>query len=411
MTRAKRLRETLWLAAFWLVVAAVFSAQAADLSRRGPYQVGEFTEMVVRDDGTFFDALVFFPADPMAPAQPDLRAEPSTIIVFAHGFLSPPELYRVTCRHLASWGYVVIAPRSGLELFPDHARYANDLSIAAQHLVDVWTNDPGSPFHVFVESDRFGVTGHSMGGGASLLAAAQDARFVAVAPIAAAETRPSAIASVPLIEAPICYITGSEDSFVPNPFHTGRMYRNTTAPAAWFDIIGGYHCGFILPPLPSAVCDEGSISRITQIEKTHNLLTAFFNLTLRGDDASWYVVWGPNAGLDKSITVRHKRSAELVTPSRWMTVIPGTTQTMMVQIRNTGSVTGTFTLKSDFSGFPVEIDANEWVLSPGEISPGIPVRVTVPASGRMKRSVMLLRAADIAGGGGDYQWLFLVTRR
>jgi dienelactone hydrolase len=57
--------------------------------------------------------------------------------------------------------------------------------------------DPASWLFGQVATAQFGVSGHSMGGGASILAAAADARIKAVANLAAAETNPSAIQASP----------------------------------------------------------------------------------------------------------------------------------------------------------------------------------------------------------------------
>ena len=40
-------------------------------------------------------------------------------------------------------------------------------------------------------------------------------------------------------------------------------------------------------------CDNGSLPRETQLALTRGLLTAFFNLYLKDDQAVWRDVWGP----------------------------------------------------------------------------------------------------------------------
>ena len=129
-----------------------------------------------------------------------------------------------------------------------------------------------------------------MGGGASILATQRDTRIRALANMAAAETNPSAIAAIAGVFVPVCLIAGDEDSIVPPSGHTIPMYDNALAPRRLPLLDGGWHCGFLDSSFFG--CDSGSLPRATQLALTRGLLTGFFNLYLKNDQAVWRPVWG-----------------------------------------------------------------------------------------------------------------------
>ena len=168
------------------------------------------------------------------------------MVAFGHGYLADVGWYESTLAHLASWGIVVIAPRSAGELFPDHAAFADDLLSALDWVVaeagrpgSGW---PGGP----VDPMALGLSGHSMGGGAALLAAARDPAVRAVATLAAAETDPSAIAAAAEIAAPALFVAAADDAITPVGEHQRPMFEaKATGPAELRTIAGASHCGFL----------------------------------------------------------------------------------------------------------------------------------------------------------------------
>ncbi|HMO04942.1 MAG TPA: dienelactone hydrolase family protein [Kiritimatiellia bacterium] len=390
-----------WL--FLGVSVPITALAQPDVGLTGPYPVREFLYTAPAGTNPAYSALVYYPAEPNDPARAAAAAAPMPVIVFGHGFLSPPELYRATCRHLASWGFAVIAPRTALELFPSHAAYAADLRASATVLMELGA-DPASPLFQRVDTSGAGFTGHSMGGGASLLAAAEDPRTRAVAVLAAAETRPSAIEAAVNIEVPVLYITGSHDTFTPNPFHTRPMMANT-AHAAWMDIRGGFHCGFILVPLPQAVCDAGSITRTEQLAITHRLLTAYFLSRFRGDTTGWNEIWGPTPDLDRALTVRRTPIADLRTATS-IAIPAGSAQAIPVTVVNRSATERTLTVAVDPTPFVATVTPPSLAVPPGQEG-RFTVTFTAPGNGGTRRGVALLRTWDVddPSDGGDYGWL------
>jgi len=261
-----------------------------DYSAPGAYRAGRRRVTVRRPNNSTFDAQLYYPATATGDSAPyDGSGAPYPAISFGHGFLQPPERYRSTLEHLATWGYFVIATESALDFFPDHQAYSEDMRHCLTYLEQQSASSSSWLFRQ-VATERFGISGHSMGGGASILAAAADTRIKAVANLAAAETNPSAIRASANVVVPHSLISGSEDRIVPLRENGLRMYNAGFAPKLLPVIQGGWHCGF--QDTSVFGCDSGSLPRATQLQLTRRLLTAFFELYLRGNLAAWDWVWG-----------------------------------------------------------------------------------------------------------------------
>lgn len=388
---------TRWLSILGAGLLAVAS-QAADLSRPGPFAVSETEVSVARPDSTLFPALLYYPAG--------AEGAPYPAICFAHGYLSAPERYAGTMRHLASWGYIVIAPKSGLELFPDHDLYAEDLSHALKFLEDA-NVDPASLLRGLVDTNRFGLSGHSMGGGADMLSAAMDDRIGAVAALAPAETWPSAIAEMHLIVAPVFLISGTDDAIAPILRHQLPMYESANAPRLMAAIKGGSHCGFLDYPPPDAVCDTATIPSRKQLAITRRLLTAFFNLHLKGDQSAWTWIWGPAREYDKKMISVADPGIEMTPPAQSAKAEPGQDALFSVQVKNTGRIADGYTLMAEghTAGLAI-IPAVTPVLNPGE---SVTVQVRLAAPTRMREGITILSARS-GNDGATRAFVVLQTR-
>lgn len=197
------------------------------------------------------------------------------VIGFGHGFAQTSSRYDSTLKALAGRGYVVIAPNTQTGLLPSHGAFADDLVAAI-----AWAGRtlPST------DAERTAVVGHSMGGGAALLAADRDQSIDAVATLAAAETRPSAVAAARGVQTPALFVVGSRDTVV-KPATTSRMYDAKPSPATWVSITGGYHCGFVdSSSFFGLGCDSGSISRSTQLGLTGTVVGDWLDQRLVGAD-------------------------------------------------------------------------------------------------------------------------------
>jgi dienelactone hydrolase len=303
-------RRAGWLALLvgMVALAAPGSASlgAASPDGPGPFEVTTMEVTVPRTRGgeDTFQARVFVPVVPEGSA-----AAPAPVVAFGHGYQTGVDAYESTLAHLASWGIVVIAPRSGGELFPSHAAFAADLLSALDWVVTTAGSPdgdwPGGP----VDPGSLGLSGHSMGGGAALLAAAggagrrgapRDGAIRTVATLAAAETDPSAISAAAGIGASTLFVAASDDTVTPVGAHQRPMFEAAAGAAQLRTIPGAGHCGFLdqETPILLLVCGEVAIGAEEQRRITRGVLTAWLRTELTADRAFVDLAWpvGPVDG-------------------------------------------------------------------------------------------------------------------
>lgn len=285
-----------------------------DLSALGPWARASMQVHIPTPSGGY-RATVVFPYDGHDDATTgDPLAAPGQhpAIVFGHGYLGRVEWYTATLHHLASWGFVVLAPHSALELFPDQESYVDDFSRALDWL-EAEDGRPGSWLEGRLAHGRYGASGHSMGGGASIVAAARDTRFGAVANLAAADLRIGAVEAVADLRVPLLLVAAGADRVTRVDAHQRRLFEaagrgapgaagaagtaRTTEPpdrppVGLAIIEGGGHCGFLWSSaLSDALCGVGDIGRQRQMALSHRLLTGWFLYWLAGRKDLREAVW------------------------------------------------------------------------------------------------------------------------
>lgn len=286
-----------------------------DYSQQGPHNAGWVQVTVVRPNNSTFSAYLFYPAITRGQgATFDLSGGPYPAITFGHGYLQSVSRYQSTLEHLATWGFFVIASESESGFFPNHSNFANDLIYCLNYL-ESQNQNPNSPYYRSLLSGNYGASGHSMGGGCSLLAASRDSRIRAVSNLAAAETNPSAVQAMQNISVAVQLISGSSDTITPVNQHGQLMFNAGSPPKQIPIIIGAWHCGFM--DSSSFGCDNGPLNRTTQLQITRRLLTTFFSLHLKGDQNTWSFVWGPALLENSQINTQHD-SGLLLSPSHTM---------------------------------------------------------------------------------------------
>jgi predicted dienelactone hydrolase len=319
---------------FMLFAAGGVFAQADPLSQPGPYGAGWRSVTITRPNNSTFTARLYYPAAANGQnAAYNGSGAPYPAITFGHGFLQAVSTYQSTLNHLATHGYFVIASDSESGLFPSHQNFANDLRFSLDYLTQQ-NGDQTSFLFNQVATMRYGAGGHSMGGGASLLATAADARIKAVANLAAAETNPSAVSAMANVNAPASLISGSADTIVPVSSNGQLMYNAGRAPKMLPVIQGGWHCGF--QDSNGIGCDNGTITRTQQLAETRRLLTAFFDLYLKGIEGRWKQVWGNE--FSTALTSAQRDSGIELTPATQNVPTPvGAETTFTVTVTNRGS--------------------------------------------------------------------------
>ncbi|MFE1444457.1 alpha/beta hydrolase family protein [Streptomyces sp. NPDC058739] len=261
-----------------------------DLSEPGVHAVA-YTDLTVSASGRSYSARVWYPGA-SAGANAPVAAGVHPGLAFGHGFFQGITQYESLLRHYASWGFITVVPKSQGGLFPNHSAFADDLNAALTWLT-TQNSTSGSRFAGAVATSSLGVSGHSMGGGAALLAASRNSAVKSVSTLAAAETNPSAVAASGTLRTPAQYLGGSEDSIAGVADHQQKMYAAKPAPAQLRVITGGFHCGF--EDSSGFGCDSGSISRAVQQKATRGVTTAWLLYTLVGQSSLYDQVWGSTA--------------------------------------------------------------------------------------------------------------------
>ena len=218
------------------------------------------------------------------------------LIVFGHGFSVDIDQYDgVYSEGLVREGYIIVYPTTEDGLSPNHADFADDLSF----LIDTYLaeNMLASSFFFQSMNGETALMGHSMGGGASFAAAAQNANITAHASLAAAETNApaSAIAAAANITIPSLVIAAEGECVTPNIDHQIPMYNALTSSyKAYLAIIDGSPCDFGEAAFFSnCVLAEGAlfcgpyIDLADQHTYTLAALKPWFDYWLKGDCMAW----------------------------------------------------------------------------------------------------------------------------
>lgn len=240
---------------------------------------------------------VYYPADNAGNNVP-VAAGDFPIIVFGHGFFMAWDAYENVWEHYVPQGYLMVFPRTEGNINPNHADFGKDLVIAAQRM-ELLASDGVSPFDGHWNG-KTGVMGHSMGGGATFLAAGDPATsFAVVVGMAPAETTPSAIAATAGVHAPTLVFSGTADAVTPPADHHVPIYNAVPASICrqFVSIAGGAHCYFANA---NAACDfgEGSsggnitINRAEQQDIVFDLLDPWLSFYLKGVCNDWPVFTG-----------------------------------------------------------------------------------------------------------------------
>lgn len=209
------------------------------------------------------------------------------LVVFGHGFLINTSAYTWLGDSLAKNGFIAVFPGSEGGLLPSHGQFGADLRVVSQKVL-AWNSETGSAFFGRV-IQRAAVSGHSMGGGASFLAASPaDANVKALFNFAAAETNPSTIDAAAGINIPSLIFSGSRDCIVP-PATQLSMYQNIPPSACkyYVNITDALHCQFANNNFTCATgqvftgCNSSPLSLSTLYNSVTGLLIPFLNFYLK----------------------------------------------------------------------------------------------------------------------------------
>ncbi len=215
------------------------------------------------------------------------------IIVFGHGFLISWDSYDNFWNSLVPEGYILCFPTTEMGFAPNHQFFAEDLSFIASKMQMESLNN-NSIFYNSVLA-KTGILGHSMGGGASFLAAENNPNINTLINFAAAETNPSAISAASNITIPSLIFSGDDDCVVPPINHQNIMFDSLNSDCkTQINIINGGHCYFanenVLCSFGESSCNPNlNILRTEQQSVTNDFLKIWLNYSLKSNQSSFTI--------------------------------------------------------------------------------------------------------------------------
>ena len=216
------------------------------------------------------------------------------VIVFGHGFAMVWDAYANLWEEFVPRGYIMVFPRTEGSIFStDHQKFGWDL----QYLVTEMQNegDLKSSILYNVIASETALMGHSMGGGASFLAAdslcmngnTNLKTLIGLAPAESSTNGVSSIASATRVTVPSLIFSGVQDGVTPPVDHHIPMYNSLASTCKTIlNVIGGAHCYFANT---NTACDFGestssngiSISRVQQHQVTFDFVNLWLDYTLK----------------------------------------------------------------------------------------------------------------------------------
>ena len=215
------------------------------------------------------------------------------IIVFGHGFLMSWDSYDNFWNSLVPQGYILCFPTTEMGFAPNHQFFAEDLSFIASKM-QMESLDNSSIFYNSV-LPKTGILGHSMGGGASFLAAENNPNINTLINFAAAETNPSAISAASNITIPSLIFSGDDDCVAPPINHQNIMFDSLNSNCkTQINIISGGHCYFanenVLCSFGESSCNPNlNILRSEQQSVTNDFLKIWLNYSLKSYQSSFTI--------------------------------------------------------------------------------------------------------------------------
>jgi predicted dienelactone hydrolase len=257
----------------------------------GQYQIGH-TTITFTDASRANRAIqteIYYPAS-VAGDNVAMPTGTFPVVNFGHGFLMIYAAYQNVWEALVPAGYIVCLPRTEGNISPNHGNFAKDLAFLVTAMKTQNTT-VGSIFKGHVKN-KFAVAGHSMGGGAAVLAVQYNTAINALAVLAPAETNPSAKAAAANITKPALVFAGSVDCVTPIAQHAQPIYDSLASSCKTFvNLTGASHCQFANSnfncSLGEGGCTAPSITRTQQQALVNSLLLPWLDFQLKTDCNRW----------------------------------------------------------------------------------------------------------------------------
>ncbi|MCP4675545.1 MAG: alpha/beta hydrolase [Deltaproteobacteria bacterium] len=196
------------------------------------------------------------------------------IIVWGNGTMGFPAVYAGLLDHWASHGFIVAAAKT------TNAGTGKEMLACAEFLIRK-DDEVGHKYEGKVDTKNIGASGHSQGGGGSIMAGADD-RVTITAPL-----QPYVIglghqtSSQSQQSGPMFIMTGGKDTIAPPAMNQAPVFNNSNVPTFWGTLKNADHA---ITPLGNAGGFRGPS-------------TAWFRLHLMGDENARSMFYGEDCGL------------------------------------------------------------------------------------------------------------------
>lgn len=236
------------------------------------------------------------------------------VLVYGHGFVMGVSSYENIWEELVPKGYVICFPNTETGITPSHEKFGKDLKFLAAQM-QIESLDSNSIFFNAL-APKTALMGHSMGGGASFLAAENNTNIQALVNFAAAETNPSAVSAANNISVPSLLFSGDADCVAPPADHQDLMYNALNSDCkTQIKIINGSHCYFAESNfncnLGESFCNPNpDISKQEQQAVMNDFLSLWLDYTLKGNQNAFNVF---NDSLETSNRITYLQNCVLDT--------------------------------------------------------------------------------------------------
>jgi hypothetical protein len=187
---------------------------------------------------------IYYPAD-VAGTQTPVATGQFPVVNFGHGFVMTVSAYQHFWETLVPQGFIVCLPQTEGSFAPSHTDFAKDLAFLCTAM-EAEKVKPGGLFDGHILS-RYGILGHSMGGGCTVLSYQYNPGLIqCIGTFAPANTNPSALLVAPAVAVPSMTFAGSYDCIAPAAQQALLIYQalDTAACKYYVNITGASHCQF-----------------------------------------------------------------------------------------------------------------------------------------------------------------------
>jgi pimeloyl-ACP methyl ester carboxylesterase len=212
------------------------------------------------------------------------------LIVFGHGFVMAWSAYQWMWDSIVPHGYIMAFPRTEGSISPSHSEFGLDLAFLNNYLKT--ENINSSSFFYQHVANESAIMGHSMGGGASFLTAANNTNITTLINFAAATTNPSSIDAAVDVTVPTLVFIGENDGVAPPATNQIPMYDSCSSQCKTrITILGGGHCYFANSNTYCSIGEgttspQPTITRDEQHIRTFYMLLPYLDFMLKNDAIS-----------------------------------------------------------------------------------------------------------------------------